>query len=98
MNTTNYSLLDDIRNDPESPRWAEFVFLYRPILEDWTRKNGFRPTDDEDLTQEVLQQIPKSLPGYKQMSGAKFRSWLFTIAKRTANRFRQSPDLPQKGQ
>ncbi|MEO5953600.1 MAG: RNA polymerase sigma factor [Chloroflexia bacterium] len=63
-----------------------FIRLYHghltPIYRYVYARLGDRP-EAEDVTQQVFERTWSSLRGYRAVAGASFRSWLFTLARRT---------------
>lgn len=86
MTPTSHTLLETIKNNPDSPEWARFYRLYHPLLEGWAVKNGIPPADAEVLAQDVMGELVRALGKYTKTDGATFRSWLFTVARNTASR------------
>ncbi len=74
----------------EADAWKDLLDLYRPLILSWLNRQGVRPGDLEDLTQEVLLSVVKYLPGYEHSGNrGAFRSWLRTIVcRRTADYWR----------
>src|SRR3954467_7580495 len=89
MNETRQSLLLRARAG-ETDAWQVLTDLYRPLILGWLHRQGVPARDLEDLSQEVLLSVVKSLPGF-QHSGHRgaFRAWLRTIVcSRTADYWR----------
>jgi RNA polymerase sigma-70 factor (ECF subfamily) len=80
MNETRQSLLLRAQTGDEVA-WNDLTTLYRPLIHGWLRRQGVPSGDLDDLTQEVLLTLVKSLPAF-QHSGRRgaFRAWLRTIA------------------
>jgi RNA polymerase sigma-70 factor (ECF subfamily) len=81
---TRRSLLVRIRSgDPAA--WESFATLYRPLMVGWLRGQGVPPGETDDLVQEILLSVVRSLPQFDHSGrvGA-FRAWLRTIACRRA--------------
>ncbi len=71
-----------------------FIRLYHehltPIYRYVYARLGDR-SEAEDVTQQVFERTWSSLRGYRAVEGASFRSWLFTLARRTvADHFRKA--------
>jgi RNA polymerase sigma-70 factor (ECF subfamily) len=79
MNETRQSLLLRAQAGDEGA-WKDLTTLYRPLILGWLRRQGVPPSDLDDLTQEVLLAVVKSLPAFHH-SGRRgaFRAWLRTI-------------------
>jgi RNA polymerase sigma-70 factor (ECF subfamily) len=89
MDETRQSLLLRAQNG-ETNAWKDLSDLYRPLILGWLNRQGVPASDLEDLSQEVLLSVVKSLPGF-QHSGQRgaFRAWLRTIVcSRTADYWR----------
>ena len=61
MNETSLSLLDHLRDAPESESWNRLVELYAPLLQTWLRKYDVQASDADDLMQEVMLAVSKDL-------------------------------------
>ena len=81
--STSLTLLDHIQQRCQPDAWSRFVRLYTPLLRAWTKKQGLRDADADDLTQEVLVKLMDELPKYRRAAGQSFRGWLYRV---TANR------------
>lgn len=66
--------------------WDEFVFYYRRFIFYLLNRIGVRPDDIDDLSQDILIELWKSLPTYKKEK-AKFRTWLSAIVRHQAGRY-----------
>ena len=89
MNETRQSLLLRAKSG-EADAWAALTDLYRPLILGWLNRQGVPPRDREDLSQEVLLNVVKHLPGFEH-SGRRgaFRAWLRTVVcSRTADYWR----------
>jgi RNA polymerase sigma-70 factor (ECF subfamily) len=86
MPETSFSLLDQIRAQPDPACWTRLVELYTPLIRAWLHRYGVPAHDADDLTQEVLVAVVRDLPEFQhdQRRGA-LRRWLRTI---TVNRLR----------
>jgi RNA polymerase sigma-70 factor (ECF subfamily) len=61
--------------------WKDLTKLYRPHLVGWLRSLEVSPNDIDDLVQDILFDVVRSLPSFSHSGrvGA-FRTWLRTIA------------------
>lgn len=91
MNTTSASLLQRIREKPDTVAWERLVRLYTPLLLYWSRKLGLNEQDAADLVQDVLVVLVQKLPGFEYQPGRTFRGWLRTVLM---NKWR---DRPRRG-
>lgn len=84
---TSSTLLGAIAGDAASPRWGEFVALYRPGLAAWLSASfpALGP-EAEDLLQETFVAVAAKLPNYRHDPAAKglFRSFLVGILRNKA--------------
>lgn len=76
MNTTSITLLQQLRERPDSQVWSRFVLLYTPLLTTWARKRGLNDHDAADLVQDVLMQLVRKLPEFQYQPGRSFRGWM----------------------
>lgn len=85
--TTSATLLRDLGADARSPRWAEFVARYRPMMESFlaARFPGLA-ADADDLVQETLVALLRALPGYRYVPGEQscFHNYLTGILRNKA--------------
>jgi RNA polymerase sigma-70 factor (ECF subfamily) len=77
---TSVSLLDRLREEPDTAAWRRLVDLYTPLIRGWLRRHGLPPQEADDLVQEVLAVVVRRLPDFRreERTGA-FRRWLRTI-------------------
>jgi RNA polymerase sigma-70 factor (ECF subfamily) len=79
-NETPVSLLDRLRNRGSERDWGRFVELYRRLIGMWLTRAGVSPSDREDLSQDVLAALLKSVPEFQHNGRAgAFRRWLKTL-------------------
>jgi len=60
--------------------WREFAAIYRPLVYRVARAKGLQHADAEDLTQDVLAVVERSLDQFDPTIGG-FRSWLYQITR-----------------
>lgn len=90
---TSLTLLARLQADDGSDAWQRLFDLYQPLLIGWLKKYDVQSTDAEDLAQEVLLAVSKSLPSYKHNGRAgAFRAWLRTILVNRLRNFWRSRD------
>jgi RNA polymerase sigma-70 factor (ECF subfamily) len=84
MNQTQQSLLLRAQAG-EANAWTDLTSLYRPLILGWLHRQGVPARDLEDLCQDILLSVVKSLPTFEHSgrTGA-FRCWLRTIVCRRA--------------
>ncbi|HEX5103080.1 MAG TPA: sigma-70 family RNA polymerase sigma factor [Pirellulaceae bacterium] len=80
MSSTSASLLDRLRDGPQSPAWLRMNDIYQPLIRSWLHRQDVLASDADDLVQEVLAVVVRRLPDFEhnQRVGA-FRTWLKTI-------------------
>lgn len=75
---TSLSLLERAKND-DGDAWQRIVELYAPLISIWCKHDHKLPDDvSDEITQEVLTQLLKSLPAYQAQS---FRGFLRTMTR-----------------
>jgi RNA polymerase sigma-70 factor (ECF subfamily) len=79
--STSSSLL--VRVKAKSPSaWARLVTLYGGLIYQWCRRAGLQPADAEDVGQEVLEALHRSIQEYRHdRPEDTFRGWLRTITQ-----------------
>jgi RNA polymerase sigma-70 factor (ECF subfamily) len=80
MGATRKSLLLRAQ-EGDDHAWKDLTNLYRPLLVGWLRSLQVPPNDIDDLVQDILLDVVRSLPSFSHSGrvGA-FRTWLHTIA------------------
>lgn len=93
MNETSLSLLNRLRDSPDSDEWDRLVSLYAPLLRVWLRKYEVQGNDADDLLQDVLLAVSKDIGGFDHGGhpGA-FRGWLKAILVNRLRNFWRSRD------
>jgi RNA polymerase sigma-70 factor (ECF subfamily) len=92
---TRISLLERARaNDAEA--WRRMMGLYRPLVLFWCGRAGVRPSDAEDVAQDVFAAAAASLADFRRdRPGDTFRGWLRGITRNKAlMHFRSSGRQP----
>ncbi|MCR9116481.1 MAG: sigma-70 family RNA polymerase sigma factor [bacterium] len=78
---TSPTLLNALRGAGDSDAWAELVNLYAPLIRGWLVRMGARPSDLDDMTQDVLTVVVSRVGEFdRNPQVGSFRSWLRTIA------------------
>lgn len=88
---TKPSLLLRIRDADDTASWNEFAEIYGPVIGSYCRRRGLQPTDADDVVQETLLQVAKSIGTFEyDPSRGRFRDWLGTMVRNKITRFFQS--------
>ena len=85
--TTSKTLLRDLGADARSPRWAEFVARYRPMMEAFlAARYPSLAADADDLVQETLVALSRALPDYRRAPGERgaFHNYLTGVLRNKA--------------
>ena len=85
--TTSKTLLRDLGDDARSPRWAEFVSRYRPMMTAFlAARFPALAADADDLVQETLVALLRALPDYRYVPGEQgsFHNYLTGILRNKA--------------
>tara|TARA_R110002072_G_scaffold179059_1_gene335068 strand:+ start:131216 stop:131815 length:600 start_codon:yes stop_codon:yes gene_type:complete len=77
---TRESLLASLDSPVADESWREFAAIYRPLIFRVAVAKGLQHADAEDLTQEALTAVERSLGSYEASRGS-FRSWLYQITR-----------------
>lgn len=77
---TQSLLLANIQSLENREAWSAFVQIYRPVIYRMARRRGMQDADAQDLSQEVLVRISKSIDRWEPQSGIRFRHWLRKVA------------------
>ena len=101
---TRITLLEKLRNQQDDTSWSEFVAHYDRYIGAIIHRLGVPPNDVDDLVQDTLTNLWKSLPNYDyRPEHCKFRSWLQVVTRNTvvqyfrkcgrANKLKEKIDL-----
>ncbi len=78
--TTHVSLLRRLSEGNDPAAWREFHDRYAELISGFARRRQLQPADCEDIVQEVLLALSRTMPGFRYDPGrGKFRSYLKTI-------------------
>ena len=94
MNTTSFSLLEQIAQSAPPAAWARFVDLYTPLIYSWACRIGLQEADASDLVQEVFLVLLQKLPEFSYDPSRSFRGWLRTILLNKWRAKRRRPTGP----
>lgn len=95
---TSLTLLDAIRSGKDQSAWSKFYAKYSHRIVRWCGKWGINSVDADDLVQETVLSVYKSIGQFHYDSSKSFRSWLKTVARRVwlkleeKNEFVRIPD------
>lgn len=77
---TRESLLASLNSSVADEGWREFAAIYRPLIFRVAVAKGLQHADAEDLTQDVLAVVGRSLGSFDSSRGS-FRGWLYQITR-----------------
>ena len=91
--STHESLLQRLAAEGDDEVWREFCDRYGQLIRGFARRRGLQEADCEEVFQEVLTALTKSMPGFRyDPAKGKFRSYLKAIvARRVHQMSRQNP-------
>ena len=81
MPDTRDSLIVQLHDPANLEAWGEFTSLYRPIVYRLARGRGLQDADAEDLSQQVMLSIARSIGDWQRHPTARFRHWLRRVAR-----------------
>jgi len=86
---TRYSLLGRLvaeKSDVRDQAWGDFVSLYEDAILRWCRGHGLHADQADDVRQEVLTKLFRSIGSYTKEKGL-FRAYLRTVVRRESGDF-----------
>jgi RNA polymerase sigma-70 factor (ECF subfamily) len=91
--TTHVTLLARLAVGDDAGAWREFSDRYAELIRSFARRRGVNPADSDDVLQDVLMALTKSMPGFRyDPAKGKFRSYLKTVTLHAIlRRSRQGP-------
>ncbi|MCA9168791.1 MAG: sigma-70 family RNA polymerase sigma factor [Planctomycetales bacterium] len=78
---TRTSLISQLKDPTAQTAWGEFVEAYRPLIVRVARAKGLQNADSEDLAQDVLTIVGRSIAHFVPGSPGSFRRWLRTVTR-----------------
>ena len=82
---TRASLILRLPDPADGRAWDDFVQIYAPLVYRLGRRQGLQPVDADDLVQDVLAAVARSVEAWLGRSDrGQFRAWLLRIAKNQA--------------
>jgi RNA polymerase sigma factor (sigma-70 family) len=82
---TRASLILRLPDAADAAAWDEFTAVYAPLVYRLARQRGLPSADVDDLVQEVLAAVARSVDGWLTTAGrGPFRAWLLRIARNQA--------------
>ena len=79
---TRASLILRLPDAADTRAWDDFVAVYAPLVYRLARRHGLQPADSDDLVQDVLAAVARSVEGWLGTpTRGPFRAWLLTIAR-----------------
>jgi len=80
VQTTHATLLARLGDGQDSVAWHEFCSRYGDLIQAFARARGLQPADCDDIVQDVLTSLSKSMRGFQyDRSKGMFRSYLKTV-------------------
>jgi len=88
---TRLSLIEKLRDQSDQESWERFYDNYSPLLFRFSRSLGMTASEAEDLVQETVISVSKSIANYRyEPIKCSFKGWLFMIIKRRLIDLRRS--------
>ena len=79
---TRASLILRLRTREDADAWEEFTEVYQPLIFRIAVSRGLQPADANDVTQEVMTRVAKSIRLFDPAPGkGSFRGWLSRITR-----------------
>ena len=79
---TSSTLLEKLRQSPADPAsWARFVDRYGPRIYAWCRRWGLQDADAQDVAQDILLKLSRTLTTFEYDRSRSFRAWLRAVVR-----------------
>jgi RNA polymerase sigma-70 factor (ECF subfamily) len=93
---TRHSLLLRLRNLDDQESWRDFFETYWRLIYGVARKGGLSDADAQDIVQETVLSVAKTMPGYEyRRNQCSFKTWLHLLTRRRiADRIRRQSREP----
>ena len=78
---TRASLIASLNEPASEEAWTEFAAIYRPLVIRVATARGLQHADAEDLAQEVMAIVGRSIGSFDPTATGSFRAWLRTITR-----------------
>lgn len=96
---TSKTLIIRLKEQNDNLAWERFSTTYTPFISSLIKKFGIKQEDTEELTQDVLVKVWKTLSTFLyERERCKFRTWLSRICKNTSINFLNSKKNKQAQQ
>src|SRR5436853_119899 len=95
---TSETLLGRLCQSPDDPAaWDRFVERYGPKIYGWCRSWRLQDADAEDVTQDVLLRLARTLRSFAYDPSRSFRGWLRTVTHNAYADFLADGRRPDSG-
>lgn len=97
---TRGTLLARLKNWDDAESWQDFSRTYERLILGVARKSGLSEAECEDLLQEVLLSVAKTIEGFESNpKRGSFKSWLLNLTRwRITDQLRKRRGLPPLGE
>lgn len=93
--STQMTLIERIASPADAEAWEYFHKVYSPLILQFCQRYFLQPTDADDVCQNVIQSMRKSLAQYEKSKG-RFRYWFSSVIQRQiAKHLKKEGQLPR---